>query len=160
LPFFLIGGHAVIFHGFQRSTFDLDLMVLHTDQEKWMFLLKELGQEKVSEGPTFLQFKSVTSDKMPVDLMLVNVATFEKLSAESISPVDDERTLRTVSLNHLVALKCHAIKFGHAGRVEKDVADLIGLGKANNLNWSEGRWREIILKHGSKELHEKLQRSK
>ncbi|MEO7297182.1 MAG: hypothetical protein ABI042_01250 [Verrucomicrobiota bacterium] len=159
LPFLLIGGQAVISHGFQRSTFDLDLMILQTDQEKWIDLLKQLGQKKISEGPTFLQFESITLDAIPVDLMLVNATTFEKMSAESIAVQDGEKILRTVSLAHLVALKCHAIKFGHSGRVEKDVDDLIGLGKANSLNWSENRWREIILKHGTKELYEKLERS-
>jgi len=159
LPFLLIGGHAVILHGFPRNTFDLDLMILRTDQIRWIDLLEELGEKKISAGPTFLQFESLDQKTMPVDLMLSNPETFEKMSAESLVALKGEGTIRMVSLRHLVALKCHAIKFGHSGRVEKDVDDLIGLGKANNLNWNDAEWHEIVLKHGTKELDEKLQRS-
>jgi hypothetical protein len=160
LPFLLIGGHAVILHGFPRNTFDLDLLILRQDRCKWIDLLKRLGQEKVSDGLTFLQFESAAKTMMPVDLMLSNPATFEKMSAESLVALKNFGTIRMVSLRHLVALKCHAIKFGHPGRVEKDVDDLIGLGKANNLNWNDAEWHGIVLKHGTKELDEKLQRSR
>ena len=135
-------------------------MILRQDRGKWIDLLKGLGQEKVADGLTFLQFESTNKTTMPVDLMLSNSATFEKMSAESLVALKDFGTIRMVSLRHLVALKCHAIKFGHPGRVEKDVDDLIGLGKVNNLNWNDAEWREIVLKHGTKELDEKLQRSR
>ena len=134
-------------------------MILRPDRGRWIDLLQELGQKKISEGTTFLQFESIAPDTMPVDLMLSNAGTFEKLFAGSTPLRDSESALRTVSLEHLIALKCHAIKFGHVGRIEKDVDDLIGLGKVNNLNWSEDRWSEIILRHGSSELYEKLKRS-
>jgi hypothetical protein len=159
LPFLLIGGHAVILHGFPRNTFDLDLMVLREDRDKWISLLKECGQEKVSEGPTFLQFENPNQKTMPVDLMLSTRTTFEKMAAESLVALKDQGTIRMVSLQHLVALKCHAVKFGNSGRIEKDVDDLIGLGKANNLNWNNSELREIVLKYGTKELYEKLQRA-
>lgn len=159
LRFLLVGGRAVISHGLERSTFDLDLMILQTDADKWIGLMKELGEEKISEGPTFLQFQSTDPDIVPVDLMLVNAVTFEKLLDDSIVSGIYEKPYRTVSLEHLIALKCHAVKFGHAGRVEKDVDDIIGLGRVNNMDWNQDRWREIVLKHGTKELYEKLQRS-
>lgn len=106
-----------------------------------------------------MQFESMATDGMPVDLMLSDESTFEKLFTHSVAAGGNEKMLRTVSLDHLVALKCHAVKLGHAGRIEKDADDLLGLAKANNLDWNEDRWREIIIKHGTKELYEKLQRS-
>ncbi len=158
LPFLVIGGHAVILHGFPRNTFDLDLMVLRENREQWVEVLKELGQETISETSTFLQFESPTQKNLPVDLMLSSPATFEKMSIESLM-AHQEGNIKMVSLRHLVALKSHAVKFGHVGRIEKDVDDLIGLGKANNLNWNDSEWRGIILKHGNKELYERLQHS-
>lgn len=158
LPFLVIGGHAVILHGFPRNTFDLDLMVLREDREQWVEVLKELGHETISETPTFLQFESPAQKNLPVDLMLSSPATFEKMAAESLM-AHQEGNIKMVSLRHLVALKSHAVKFGHAGRIEKDVDDLIGLGKANNLNWNDSEWHGIILKHGTKELYERLQHS-
>jgi hypothetical protein len=38
LPFLRGGGHAVIAHGFPRSTFDLDLIIFRGDREPWLKL--------------------------------------------------------------------------------------------------------------------------
>jgi len=93
----------------------------------------------------------------PVDLMFVNDSTFDKLLADAApAPVDGARV---VSLHHLLALKCHAIKFGHIGRIEKDLDDVLYLLRVNKLDVTRPDLRELILKHGTKELYEKLERS-
>ena len=51
-----------------------------------------------------------------------------------------------------------AIRHGHPGRVEKDVDDVIGLVRANRIDVAESQWRELFLKYGPSELHEKLLR--
>lgn len=48
---------------------------------------------------------------------------------------------------------------GHPGRVEKDVADVVGLLKANHLDVTSADWREIFLKYGPPELYEKLRKA-
>jgi hypothetical protein len=53
----------------------------------------------------------------------------------------------------------HAVvAHGHPRRVEKDVDDVIGLVRANHLDVAEPQWRELFLKYGPPELHEKLLR--
>ena len=42
--------------------------------------------------------------------------------------------------------------------MEKDVDDVIGLVRANHLDIAEPQWRELLLKYGPPELHEKLLR--
>jgi hypothetical protein len=56
---------------------------------------------------------------------------------------------RIVSLHHLLALKCHAIKHGHTGRIVKDGDDVIHLVQANRLDPNEPALRELFLKHGT-----------
>jgi hypothetical protein len=43
LQFVLAGGHAVIAHGHQRATFDLDLIVRRDDRTQWLTLVEDLG---------------------------------------------------------------------------------------------------------------------
>lgn len=152
----LIGGHAVIAHGHPRNTFDLDLLVPRPTVEKWRGLLVELGYSVHAEGPTFLQFNPPDPLSLPLDLMIVSEDTFRKFEAEACAVPAPAPGLRTVSLRHLLALKAHAVRYGHAGRVTKDVDDVIGLVCANHLDVREARWRELLLKYGPPALYEKL----
>ena len=63
-----------------------------------------------------------------------------------------------VSLLHLLALKCHAIKHGHAGRIVKDADDVIRLVGVNGLDVTQPELKELLLKHGPEDLYEKLRR--
>jgi hypothetical protein len=158
LQFLVSGGIAVVFHGYHRTTFDLDLVVNREQRKQWVNLLANGGYTIFREGETFLQFNPPASDGTPIDLMLTNNATFEKLLAEGITMLEEGVPVTTVSLANLIALKCHAIKHGHAGRVEKDVDDVIYLVLAKRLNMEDNHWRELILKYGTPELYKKLKK--
>ena len=159
LPFLLSGGHAVIAHGFPRSTFDLDLIVRRNDREKWLSLTNKLTYAFYREGPTFLQFNAPNKDSFPLDLMLVSDDTFAKLRADAVAAPSKVPGVWVVSLAHLLALKCHAIKHGHAGRIVKDADDVIRLVQNNGLDLDAPSIREIFHKHGTDELYEKVRRA-
>lgn len=154
----LVGGHAVIAHGYQRTTFDVDLAVRRADRDQWLEFMKALGFALFQEGPAFLQFNPPTGERLPVDLLCLNEETFSQLQASAATHPLSSSHPPVVSLQHLIAMKCHAIKHGHAGRVVKDVDDVIHLFLANRLEPGEAEWRETILKYGTQELFEKLQR--
>jgi hypothetical protein len=159
LPFLLAGGHAVITHGFARSTFDLDLIVRRNDREKWLELAQGMGYELHREGPAFLQFNAPNAESFPLDLMLVNEDTFSKMQADAVPAPSGVRDLRVVSLMHLLALKCHAAKHGHPGRIVKDAEDVIQLIQNNRLDPDAQDIRELLQKHGSQEFYEKVRRA-
>lgn len=159
VPFLLGGGHAVITHGFARSTFDLDLIVRRSDRERWLELTKTLGYVFYREGPAFLQFNAPDAESFPLDLMLVSGDTFSKLRAEAVPAPSNVRGVWVVSLMHLLALKCHAIKHGHAGRVVKDAEDVIRLMQNNGLDPHGASIRELFLKHGTEDLYEKVRKA-
>jgi hypothetical protein len=158
VPFLIIGGHAVVTHGYARNTFDLDIVIRREDREKWSALVGELGYAFLREGPTFLQYNPSEPLNLPLDLMMVNEETFAKLAAQAV-PSPLSKTARCVSLLHLLALKCHAIKHSHKGRIEKDVNDVLHLVEINRLDVTQPEIREMFLRFGPKELYEKLQRS-
>lgn len=70
LPIVVSGGIAVIMHGYQRTTFGLDLVVNRAERKKWMNLLTESGCFPFHEAATFVQFNPPGNEGTPVDLML------------------------------------------------------------------------------------------
>jgi hypothetical protein len=159
LPVLLIGGHAVIAHGHPRNTFDIDFVIEVKDQRAWRGLLKRLGYTLHGETRTFFQMQPSDEQTLPVDVMMVNEPTFAKMLALAKGCSALPPSARVVSLEHLLALKCHAIKHGHPGRVEKDVDDVLGLVRTNELDVTSADWRELFLKYGPPELYEKLQKA-
>jgi hypothetical protein len=159
LRFLVIGGHAVMAHGFARATFDLDLLVRVSEREAWKSLILEAGGQLFSENDVFMQFSESAALPMKTDLMLVNEETFRKLWPSAFVPANANPQTKFVALLHLIALKCHAIKHGHAGRVEKDVDDVLQLVKENKVDVLDGEFKALILKYGLPELYEKLKRA-
>lgn len=159
LPFLLAGGHAVIVHGYPRNTFDLDLIVCRRDDAAWREVAASLGYNLYREGLTFLQFNPSNQEMLPLDLMFVNERTLSLLMADAVSGPIEATGMKVVSLLHLLALKCHAIKHGPPGRLLKDTDDVIRLIQANRLDMNERKIRELFLKHGTVELYEKIQRA-
>jgi hypothetical protein len=157
ISFLLTGGYAVILHGFPRNTFDLDLIVRRSDRDEWLNLLRHLGYVLFSEGSNFLQFNNLDEKRLPVDLMLVTDATFQNLFNEAVT--GPEKNTKAVSLLHLLALKCHAIKYTHVGRIEKDLDDVLRLIEIKQIDVNDAQIREIILRYGTPELYEKLLRA-
>jgi hypothetical protein len=158
LPFVLAGGHAVIAHGHPRNTFDIDLIIRRTDRALWAELVRSAGYSFHREGPTFLQFNPPNAQLLPLDLMLVGDETFAKLTADAVPAPASAACAKDVSLRHLLALKCHAIKHGHCGRIVKDADDVIRLAQVNKLDLDEPSLRDLFLKHGTAELYEKVRR--
>jgi hypothetical protein len=158
IPFLLGGGHAVITHGFPRSTFDLDLIVRRADREKWLQLAREMGYELFREETAFIQFNAPNAKSFPLDLMLVNESTFSKLQSDAVPAPSSVPGVLVVSLMHLLALKCHAVKHGHAGRIVKDAEDVIRLIQNNKIDPEAQEIRELFHKHGTREFYEKVKK--
>lgn len=159
LPFLLAGGHAVIAHGYARNTFDIDLIIRRNDRNNWTEAASAMGYTLYREGATFLQFNPASTRVLPLDLMLVSDATFARLTAEAVPAPPSAAGIRIVSLLHLLALKCHAIRHGHQGRLVKDTDDVLRLIQTNRLDVNDPKNRELFLKHGTAELYEKIRRA-
>jgi hypothetical protein len=160
LPSLLIGGHAVTAHGHPRNTFDLDLLIPRSSLKNWRDFVLAEGYSIYQEGSAFLQFNPPDEETLPLDLMIVSDESYHQFEIEAEPNSTVEPTVKMVALKHLLALKSHAIRHGHAGRVEKDMDDVIGLVRANGIDVANAEWRDIFLKYGLPELHEKLLRIK
>ena len=109
LPFLVIGGYAVLAHGYVRATDDLDLIASHGQRHARSEALLEFGMRIKNDAATFLQFDPADDTAMRVDLMFVSDAVFTKLDQAAIETEIEGLRVKVVALLHLIALKCHAL---------------------------------------------------
>lgn len=159
VSFLLIGGHAMNALGYARDTVDLDLLINKEFRPAWVELLARLGYSIFHEGGTFVQFSASERVEWPLDLMLVNEATFAKMWAASSEVNFGPVKMRIPSVEHLIAMKVHALKHTHVGRFMKDFQDVVGLIQCQKLDPQSQKVRQIFEQHGTLELYEKIVRA-
>lgn len=159
LQFLVIGGLAVNLHGHSRDTADLDLLVLNETRPLWLEIFKGLGYTIYSDGGVFIQLDPPEKGAWPVDLMFVNAETFTKMMQVSLEEDIFGARLRIPRLDHLLALKVHALKNTHTGRFMKDFMDVENLIRIHKLNIRNEEYRVMFLKYGDAELYEKVIRA-
>jgi hypothetical protein len=158
LPYLIIGGYAVIAHGFARLTFDFDIAVERARQADWIECTRSMGYSVAHDGGAFLQ---LIADKqlLPLDLMLLNPSTFAKLSSAAVQKKIAGRSFPVVSLLHLLALKVHALNHTRTRRFLKDFEDITELVSRNKIDLESPELREIFQKYGTTELYDKVRRA-
>ena len=157
LRFLVIGGYAVGAHGHTRSTFDVDFLVRRADREAWISRLAAAGLSLFAETRAFAQFtQSQGGDGL--DLMFVDESTFDEFWNASELRDFDRVQMRLPSLDHLLALKLHALKQGLAHRTSKDAEDVQMLVRRNHLNIKDPHYKELFLKYGTREIYETILR--
>ncbi len=160
LRFVVIGGFAVIEHGYARLTADFDLLVQRETREGWHALLLDLGYDTVHKEENFGQYALREGTGWPVDLMFANEATFQGIWAASKPFAIQGAHLQLVCLEHLLSLKLHALKHSHLGRFLKDFNDITQLVKLNKINLRSPPARDLFLKYGNADLYGKFCRAR
>lgn len=158
MPFLLIGGHAVAAYGYGRHTLDVDLLVRETDQEAWHKLLLAARFEIYHLHPNFRMYHPPEEEPFPVDLMLVDESTFQKLYAGSQEQSALGATMRIPSLAHLIALKLHALRSGQPHRWERDFPDIVMLIQRNGVDLAAPVFSEILERYASPSVRAELLR--
>lgn len=158
LPYMVIGGYAVVAHGYPRLTFDFDLAIERARQTDWLACVAALGYAVLHDGGAFLQLRS-TRHSWALDLMLLNDETFSKLYAASVEKMAGGVPVRFPSVEHLIALKVHALQHTRTRRFLKDFQDVIELVLRNKINLADPAMRDIFMRYGNNELYEKVRRA-
>ena len=159
LQFLVIGGLAVNFHGYSRDTADLDLLIHWDAREHWLSLFLELSYTVFQDMGAFIQLAPPTQGEWPVDLMMVREPTFRPIFDHGKEVEMYGAQLLIPALEHLLALKLHALKHSHAGRFLKDFLDVENLVRVNKVDLRSDAVRHLFLKYGTIELYEKISRA-
>lgn len=159
LPFLVIGGLAVNLHGYSRDTADLDLLIQRDAREPWLGCFLELGYTVCNDQEVFLQLSPPQAGAWPVDLMLVREETFQPMLAAGLTVEMFGVQVVIPTVEHLLALKLHALTHGHFGRYLKDYLDVENLIRIHQLDLRSEKMRKLFAKHGTMELYEKVSRT-
>jgi predicted nucleotidyltransferase len=156
LQFLVIGGLAVNFHGYSRDTADLDLLIHRDTRKEWLSLFYGLGYSLFEDKDAFVQLSPPKQGEWPVDLMMVREPTFRSIFNHGKKVKMYGANVLIPTLEHLLALKLHALKHSHAGRYLKDFLDVENLVRVNKVDLQSDRIRQLFLKYGDKETYKKV----
>ena len=152
----LIGGFAVNYYRVTRQTADVDFLITKNDFNKIIILLEKAGYKKGLIQENFAQLKSTQLSLLDVDFIFVDQDTLTKLLKESQKIEIAKQKLLVPSLDHLIALKLHSIKYNPELRLTRDLPDIINLIKINEINFKDDHFRELCLKFGNDEIYKKI----
>jgi hypothetical protein len=154
--FVLIGEHALNIHGIMRATGDVNIMVEAQDTAFWRELLQKLGYEIFHESSAFMQSKPTEITAWPIDLMLVDAATISKAMSDAVTTEVFGPPLSVASVENLIAMKLHALKFVDAVRALKDQSDLFALLELSGMTVDSESFRQMCERYGTIEIYERL----
>lgn len=152
----LIGGQALSAHGYQRLTLDVDFLITENDFDQLRQAFSKAGYREVVRTNVAAKFSSDSEDLIDVDFMFVDQKTFEKIRGEGKRESYEGSTFWVPSLEHLIALKLHAIKQQPKVRELKDLSDIVELVRRNHVDVSAESFKSICLDFGTPELYQKI----
>ncbi|HVU26559.1 MAG TPA: nucleotidyl transferase AbiEii/AbiGii toxin family protein [Verrucomicrobiae bacterium] len=159
LRYLVIGGLAVNYYGYSRDTADLDFFISQSERAEWMKMLADFGYAGYHDGGNFIQYAALDQNAWPVDLMLVQEKTFAPIFDASCAAEFFGIETKVPSLEHLIALKLHALKNTRMNRFLKDFLDVENLIFINQLDIKSPKMRDLFDKYGTQDLYEKISRS-
>lgn len=156
LEFLIIGGHAVIHHGYARMTLDIDFLSLETDRDSWKEILQKFRYRPYFQTQAFSQFASEGPEWPRVDIMFVNAKTWQNLRSEAELKTEGRVPILVPSPKHLVAMKLHAVKSVDRSQRGKDWTDIEQLVHLHRLDPNEPGFADIIRTYGGEDSLAKL----
>lgn len=150
LPFLLIGGHAVILYGVPRFTRDLDLLIPERAEQDWTLFLEKIGYLPYHRTHAFIQFDAKQiSETPPLDLILVDESTWEKLSDKAnTESLGGDVTAQLPDPLHLIAMKLQASTSANRRSDATDWSDVLQLIQTQNLSLDDEGFASIVDKYG------------
>lgn len=152
----LIGGFAVNYYKVTRQTADVDFLITKEDYEKILGLLKKEGLKQDYAQEVFARLTTEKSYFMDLDFMFVDKETLSKIIKEGKIIEIAEQKVTIPCLNHLIALKLHAIKYNPKIREFKDFLDIAELIKVNKVDVKGDDFKNLCLTYGTEELYNKI----
>jgi hypothetical protein len=152
----LIGGFAVNYYKVTRQTADVDFLITYDDFEKILPLLEKAGYKKDYVQEVFTRLKSNELYLMDIDFMFVDKDTLDKIIKGSKKAVIGGQEFTVPSLNNLIALKLHSLKYNFKLREHKDLFDIIDLIRVNKVAYKSEEFKELCLKYGTKEIYQNI----
>jgi predicted nucleotidyltransferase len=158
LAFLVVGGNAVIAHGYQRGTKDVDLLVRDSDLPAWNSLVRSLGYSEYFMSHGFQMYNHPSNALAPLDLLIVGSETFAKMIAHPETATLDGASIQVPRLSHLIALKLHAIRENPTKRYARDMGDIVELLSVNGITLEAPEFRAIFDRYATADIRAEVER--
>ena len=158
VPCVLIGGFAINFYKVTRNTLDVDFLITKGDFGKIEDALIKAGYAEYFATDVAIRMSS-NKDALDIDFMIVDEDTRSKIVKEGKEVEVVGETLIIPSVNHLIALKLHAIKNNSNRRLWKDLPDIIDLISENKIDSKSNNFKNLCLKYGTEEIYKNILRA-
>lgn len=156
LDFLVCGGHAVNAYQVMRKTGDLDLVVRERDVTRWRTHLVALGYTVFHEDGAFVQLSPPTATGWPVDLLVVDDETLDTMKGSARSVTFGSTPCLVPSLQHLIAMKLHALRCSGEARTLKDAVDVVELAAAHGIDLGGEEFRTLCDRFADARVHERI----
>ncbi len=153
----LVGGHALQVHGVTRQTLDIDCLASDQIGAVLHEILVAAGYQEAARSDNFVRYTHPAVQMVDVDLLLVDVATFDPMLEQGTTHALYGEALRVPSLEHLIALKLHAIR-NDARREARDLADIVELLRHNPGSVESPRLKELCQRYGPPSIRARIER--
>lgn len=155
VPCVLIGGFAINFYKVTRNTLDVDFLTTKDDFEKIKNALIEAGYAENFATDVAIRMRN-KAGAVDIDFMIVDEGTRSKIIEDGKMVEIVGEKMFVPSINHLIALKLHAIKHNLKNRMLKDLPDVIKLIKVNNIDFKNNDFKNLCLKYGNEEIYKNM----
>ncbi|MFH1440716.1 MAG: nucleotidyl transferase AbiEii/AbiGii toxin family protein [Candidatus Omnitrophota bacterium] len=152
----LIGGFAVNYYKVTRQTADADFLITKDGYEKILNLLETEGFKQDYTQEVFARLTAEKPYFIDLDFMFVDKETLDKIIKEGKKAEIAGQKFMVPCLNHLIALKLHAIKHNPHAREFKDFLDIAELIKVNKIDIKNNNFKNLCLKYGTEDFYNKI----
>jgi hypothetical protein len=152
----LIGGFAVNYYKVTRQTADVDFLITKEDYEKILPHLESMGYKQDYLQEVFVRLKGAGLFLMDIDFMFVDKETMDKVVKDGKKVNIAKQEFIVPSLNNLIALKLHSLKYNPKLREGKDMADILDLIRINELDYKSEEFHRLCLRYGTEEIYQKI----
>jgi len=153
----LIGGFAVNYYNVTRMTADVDFLIVKEDFEKILKLLEKANYKVDFSDKVFVRLTTnIRSNLMDIDFMFVDNETLNKIIKDGQKVHIANQEFIVPSLNNLIALKIHSLKYNFKYRENKDLPDIVDLIRINKIDCRMEEFRMLCLKYGTEEIYQKI----
>ena len=151
LPLLVIGGHAVNAYGYVRTTLDADFLVCADDFPAWRRVFEDFGYRWQGQTDAFAKLSPPETEppSLPVDMMLVNRETFQKLQEGRRELEFGPTRLAVPQPLHLIALKLHAMKNDERRRLGKDLPDILQMIQLCGIDPKSEVFTEVVERYAN-----------
>ena len=156
ITYLLIGGFAVNAYKVTRFTLDVDFLMAEEDREKAASILEQAGFRERTHHQNFSGWGENPRYPTKVDLLFTDRQTLQAVWDQGKAVKIAGCELKVPSLEHLIAMKLHAIKQQPERREWKDWMDIIQLIKIHQVDTKSETFRKLCLKFGTADLYQRI----